>query len=265
MRLPKFIKALTKFCDCDSNRYAIGGVRCEHSHGESSVCATDARILAAITYKDDSPVDDRHSMHDGEFATIVEAKPFAKALTATGSGKNSKHELTADLSTATIRSGGNIATASVCAGNFPRWRDVLAMKQAGKYRRVLLDPRLLKTVVELFASAVTDKSKGVTIHVGGKDMPVFLEHVTAEGEHIRVVQMPLVGEASEWVSPKVPTEQPAANVDEEETDDTPAPPPEMVDDDVLAESVAEEPASAPPAEPATVPADDDEFALPPAV
>lgn len=248
MRLPQFIKSLIALCDKDSPRYALGGVHVERKeNGRAFFTATDAAMLASVSFDD--------SGSDGcqEWESTLNGQQLAKAMTACKLPAKSLRSMTIDSlvdGRATV-SGSATATVDRLDGRFPRWRDV--MKQQGDYRWTAVDPSRLKVIAELYSSA----SKDVTVDVYMSDdpgSPMFFMSTNEHGETTRAVLMPKVGDRKkpEWVH-------------DPDADFAPAPAPECVDDDVLAESIAEEPASAPPAEPVTVPADDEEdsFYLPP--
>lgn len=272
MRIPKFIKALCKFCDTDPSRYALGGVKCEHSGGVSAMTATDGRYLASVSFPDDS---------DDTVDAIVNGKQLAKAVSAVGTGASSKlsEHLYADDTDkfATIK-GNGIASAELCDGRFPQYRDVFPDVDRIDYACVTLDPVMIKTIAELYIAATAKQmGKGVRVWVPADGTSaVLFSHVTDNKEVVRTVLMPMAnvhedypGEATADSTQPEPeavddNATPLPDVEDDEAydgeddeaggplDDQPAPPPECVDDDTLAPTFAEPASSLPP--PAPLPA-----------
>jgi hypothetical protein len=272
MRIPKFIKALCKFCDTDPSRYALGGVKCEHSGGVSAMTATDGRYLASVSYADDS---------DGDLDVIVNGKQLAKAVSAVGTGASSKlseHLYADDTDKSATIKGDGIASAELCDGRFPRYRDVFPDVNNDDYARATLDPAMLKTIAELYIAATAkQKGKGVRVWVPKDSTGALLfSYVTDKNEIVRTVLMPMAHAEGDYPGEACPQSTqpepeavddnatPLPDVEDDEAydgeddeaggplDEQPAPPPECVDDDTLAPTFAEPASSLPP--PAPLPA-----------
>lgn len=262
MRIPKFIKQIIKFCDKDASRYALGGVKCEHSSGVSTLCATDGVALTQVSYEDDDAVADINAVVDGA--------PLSKAFTAAGRSKSSKLPTMLEIEGDAARIyGDGQATATTNEGSFPRYRDLFVGKNVdGPHTSVRLDPTRLKAVAELYA-AVPNLKPYVDVYVPHDgSCPVLFAATSSDGEIVRTLVMPMVlenvgekqppfpGEASTPPAETASTQPDEVVVDEpddddewtgaEEVDDTPAveqpaPPPECVDDDTLAPTFSELP------------------------
>lgn len=268
MRIPKFIKQIIKFADPTDCRYALGGVKCEHTSGVSTLCATDGRALTQVSFKDDDA--------ESDIDAVVDGAPLAKAFTAVKHSKSSKMAVTLEVDgdVAHIHGDGD-ATASVNDGRFPRYRDLFVGKNVdGPHTAVRLDPTLLKAVAELYA-AVPNLKPHVDMYVPhDTSCPVLFAATSSDGEIVRTLVCPMVLENVGAKQPPFPSEASAPYVkpastepaepectrpddesvyqadDEwtgvEEVEDAPAveqpaPPPECVDDDTLAPTFSDLP------------------------
>lgn len=230
MRIHFLTKLLAKFCDNASSRYALGGIHCEANGERSAMTATDGRFLASVSYEDAC---------DEQEPVVIESKGLVKAFNSTAPGKNEAgvQKLRVSGGQAHVECKGALP-CEIIEGRFPRYRDVfpLASRPEG-YHCVSVDPRMLKTIAELFAGVVTDAHKAVQLWVSEDAAKAMLcSHVTESGDVVRAVLMPLNAPEATWPSEHGVADEEPSDAEEE----TPAPPPECVDEDTLAQSFADE-------------------------
>ena len=230
MRLHFITKLLAKFCDNQSSRYALGGVYCESTGERSAMTATDGRFLASVAYGDAC---------DEQEPVVIESKGLVKAFNATAPGKNGGdfQKLSVSSGHAHVECKGALP-CEIIEGRFPRYRDVFpSAEKPDGYHCVSVDPKMLKIIAELFAGVTTDQKKSVQVWVSeDESKPMLFSHVTAGGDAVRSVVMPVSGEEHTWPSEHGVADEEPADAEEE----TPAPPPECVDEDTLAQSFADE-------------------------
>ena len=227
MRIPKFLKNIIKFCDTEASRYALCGVKCEHKDGVSVYTATDGRALTSVSFVD--------TEHEGDAVdAVVDGKPLAKAFTAAGRSRGSKLPTLLEFEKGMAQvCGDGQATATTHEGRFPRYGDVMPADSAG-HVVTRLDASLLKAIAELYASLDMPKPfVDVYVHESKREAVLFAA-TTDHGEVVRTVLMPMACDGQ-----TLPPFPPAASAEVAEEDNTPAPPPELVDDEVLAASLSD--------------------------
>jgi hypothetical protein len=249
MKLPKFIRSIIKCTDTESSRYALGGVKCSFDGDTSTCVATDGRKLVAVSYHDDT---------GGEsFDGIIDGKALAKAVGAVTNGKSGWASVSHDNGAARVtghefkKPNGLIAAAPLVEGRFPQHEKVFGIYDAppADYCCVKLDPVLLKELLDVYSSAQIESNRGVYVWVNREDAvtkPVYMHMHGGEGELVRAVLMPLApddGATGQRVCKAYPkpgertvyeTNSPKQEVEE-------GGPPEVMDDEVIAATVAEEP------------------------
>lgn len=232
MKIPAFIKALAKFCDSESSRYALGGVKCESDGVTAKLTASDGRILATISYSDD---------HSKKMDVIVEGKalaaPPAAAFKAVRDGEQPHFDGEC------LKYGSTATNPPLIDGRFPRYEELFTIHDdASGYVAVRLDPVYLRTLCDLASVVGGESSKGITLFVKDAKSCVF-GYARNLDTVARLAIMPLALDGKEgWEFParpgaEVAAENPAAEsvVEEEQT----APPPEFMDDKQVAAAVSE--------------------------
>lgn len=231
MRIPAFIKQLVKFCDSESSRYALGGVKCESDGVTAKLTATDGRILATVSYPDD---------HSKKMDVIVDAKQLAAPPAAAFKAVRECDQPHFDGKR--LEYGSTATSPSIIDGRFPEYEDVFSIhaKPEG-YVAVRLDPAYLKTLCELAMSVRNEQTKGVTLFMKDAQSCVFgyaQNHETVA----RLAIMPLAADSEEGHTfPARPgaAEEADAAAAESVVEDGP-PPPECMDDEHVAAAVADD-------------------------
>lgn len=178
MRLPGFIKAVVGCTDNESSRFALGGVKCEHTAGVSCVTATNGRLLVNVSYPDDHGDENA----DG-FDVIVEGKSLSKAFSFCHHKR--AETVLAEFEGKAVVSGANgIAHASLVEGRYPRWRDVFG--DTGEHHQVILDPALVIDVLKVFKDAGINS---VSVYAHGDNRPVYFAGTAPTGEVVRAIVM----------------------------------------------------------------------------
>jgi hypothetical protein len=228
MRIYSWIKQLAKVCDTESSRYALGGIECKSDGVTAKLTATDGRILATISYPDDSPP---HHKID----VIVNGKELAAPPAAAFKQRES---MCPNYDGKSLSYGSTTTEPAVIDGRFPKYEDLFSIHHNPEgYTVVRLDPSYLKTLCELAQCIGGETHKGITLFVKDSQSCVFAYAKNCDTV-ARLAIMPLACDEENW-KPQFParpgTEPTAAEVEQ------PAPPPEMLDDDAIAEAVTREP------------------------
>lgn len=224
MRIPAFIKHLVKFCDEESSRYALGGVKCESDGVTAKLTASDGRILATVSYPDD---------HSKKMDVIVTGKelaaPPAAAFKAVREGDQPHFDGEC------LKYGSTATNPTVIEGRFPRYEELFTIHDdTTGYVAVRLDPAYLKTLCELSQSVAGEATKGVTLFVKDATSCVF-GYARNYDTVARLAIMPLAADDTTGHQfPARPGTAPAAEKPAAESvvveDEQPAPPPEFMDD-----------------------------------
>ena len=224
MRLPAFIKRLARICDSSNGRYALSGLKCESDGETAKLTATDGHVLACVHWHDKDAV---------ELDVVASPKPLsqhaAKAYT-TGIGIRFDGE--------TLR-GGATGSVETIDGKFPDYERVFPDSLEG-YASVRLDAGLLGKLCDLSRDMNdSSHSKGITLFVKDGQSCAFATTTSEDGHVARFAIMPRAAddkaESHEW--PKRPGGAAAAESAME--DERPAPPPELMDDEQVADAIAE--------------------------
>ncbi len=141
MLVPKNVFCISKACDTESSRYALGGVLVERDpEGNPVAVATDGRRLAVVSWTEDDgaeyPVDGGDAESVDGFSTIIDKSHWDEAGKAARKvAKSSKPILRnvlleesangkVSLSTFDLESRRAIATRPI-EGKFPKWREAI--------------------------------------------------------------------------------------------------------------------------------------------
>lgn len=238
MKIPAFIKALVKFCDSESSRYALGGVKCESDGVTAKLTATDGRILATVSYADD---------HSKPMDVIVDAKQLAAPPAA--AFKSVRDSDLPHFDGETLKYGGTTTSPTLIDGRFPRYEELFTIHDdASGYVAVRLDPSYLRTLCDLAVPVGTEQSKGITLFVKDATSCVF-GYARNHDTVARLAIMPLSADDGNQFPPR-PGTAPAAEKPAAESAKrggkaaTPkpkqAPPPEMMTDAQVAAVVADD-------------------------
>lgn len=249
MKVPAFIKQLAKFCDLESSRYALAGIKCESDGKVAKMTATDGRALVCAHWNDDGPAMD--VIVDGE--QLASAPPAAFKPDASG-------DTHVTFDGTTLKHGNVAIQVAALDGRFPRVEDVFdaIYRDRPAYTAVKLNSSYLRTLCDL-ATAVSCRygAPHITLWVrptqaGGPYTAVAAESHAVDGSHtIRMALMQLgVDSAQEYEFPARPGTVPAAEKPTAESAKRgrkavakkaePAPPPEMMTATQVAAAVADD-------------------------
>lgn len=173
MKLPPYIKKLIKFCGTESSRYSLGGVKCESDGENSTLTATDGKVLATVRFKDDGPTFDV-AVNGKDLAAIKGGESFDG--TAIQSGKT------------------KFEPEIIAGGRFPEYERFFPPSLEG-YVGVRLDAALLRKLCDLSHELnKSDTGKGITLFVKDADSCVIGTTRSEDGHVARFCIMPCVSD-----------------------------------------------------------------------
>ncbi len=207
MLVPSQIFPISKVCDTETTRYALGGVRLERDAEGPVAIATDGRRLIFARWTEaageEYPAGIGDTAHVENFGTLIPAKQWDEAgkmlpksritsvkpilgnvLVEEPSANGTVRMAATDLETT------KQVTPRSLEGHFPRWREVLPQKQPGSIT-VTLDATYLAEVCTVLAKMVTsEESRGVDITFTHEEKAVTITK-TLNGVSATAVIMPL--------------------------------------------------------------------------
>ena len=209
MLIPSQIFPISKVCDVESTRYALGGVHLERDAEGPVAVATDGRRLIAVRWSEaaagDYPGGVGDTAHVENFETLIPAKSWNEA--AKLPPKRTSKPILANVLVEETSANGTVRMAATdlettkqitprsLEGRFPRWRDTMPKEQPGSIT-VRLDATYLAEVCAVLAKMVTDdSSRGVDITFTHEDMAAVTITKTLNGVSATAVIMSMCRES----------------------------------------------------------------------
>lgn len=247
MKLPSFIKALCKLCDSSNGRYGLAGVKCVSQDGASTLAATDGRMLAVVTYPDDTHVNLRGGETVGVDA-VVPGKELGRAY-STAFAKNGKRGVTLLPAKGEVHVTGAGGSTDIPAlsCHYPKYEQVLPQDADMKgYVAITLDPDLLYKLCDLCSAAQDERHRGMTLWVKDAESAAFISGRYVEGGTdytVRCAIMPLSADdpKHKLKFPVVASAEGKPAPKRKAGKSSKAVPPELMDDDAVAAAVTREP------------------------
>lgn len=160
--LRKMLLALARCCDCESSRYALGGIHFERVGDKISAVATDGAVMALVTIPDGSGAfqngDVRLSGED--IQALCDVNKGCKQVDV--------HDVGNSLGVPNhLNDAQNLVKVALTQveGRFPRWRDVIPpLADSTKYRRLKISTKRLMSIAR-FAESSKDDCDSVHLFV----------------------------------------------------------------------------------------------------
>jgi DNA polymerase-3 subunit beta len=146
------VRSVSYACDNESSRFALGAVQIEVQEGECTLCASDGRRLSVALIEFDQALDPVEVLVP-EHAIQQMA---AMAMKHKGDGTAVQLESTKSEIVATF--DGQVVTARLIEGRFPKWRDVFPDRDATEH---VVEIGALLSATRAAAVVTTEQSKGV--------------------------------------------------------------------------------------------------------
>jgi hypothetical protein len=245
MKLPSFIKALCKLCGSGEGRWnGLAGVKCESQDGVAKLAATDGRMLAVVSYKDDDHVDVRTSEKVG-VNVVVPGKELSRAYSA-AFAKNGKRGVMLLPAKGEVHVTGAGGSTDIPTGDcvYPRYEEVLPQDASMKgYVSITLDPDLLYKLCDLCSAAQTDTHKGMTLWIKDGESAAYVSGRYAEAGTAYTVRCAIMPLSSDDPKGKAtfPVVAAAGGKPAPKRKSSKSVPPELMDDDAVAAAVTREP------------------------
>lgn len=261
MLIPRSVLPITKICDRDSARYALGAVEISRTaEGDPIACATDGRRLLALTWQE--PPAAEFPAAGVDLAPRPGAPPLLIPAAAVDSFAKckigAKHrkpilqhialEEPADPLANSIRAAATDCdqtanfSPKLQEGRFPRWRDCIPPAGAVGEMSVSVSARLLRELLEVIEQHGAGDQSAVTITIIDHKRPVVITAESADGRRAVGALMPLengvMPPADQWragVQPITPADSP----------DSPDDPTDLEPEAAAVDTVIEPPAASP--------------------